>query len=240
MAGVGRTPASTASPPALRMPATRALSRSRPEARGSRPTATSGRPDCWRSSAPTAARPSASASSGVSSAFASPRTPSVPKSRGNDVRRVALALGVLGRLAGLLEPVLLALDHARVAGQKAALLQLGAQLHVELNQRAGDSVAQRARLPGHPAAVQAGDDVVALEGVGDPQRLSDHAAVGRVGKVVVEGPAVQLERPGALDQSDPGHGLLAPAGAAGELRRSGQLDPPIPAWRPSPGRGPEA
>src|SRR4029450_4183121 len=85
----------------------------------------------------------------------------------------ASALGVLGSLAGLLEPVLLALALAGVAGEEAALLQLGPQLDVEVDQGPGDGVAQGAGLAGDPAAVEVGEHVVALEGVGDPKRLGD-------------------------------------------------------------------
>src|SRR4029453_7342054 len=127
------------------------------------------------------------------------------------------ALGVLGRLAGLLEPVLLALDLAGVAGEEATLLQLGPQLLVEVDQGPGDGVAQGAGLAGDPAAVAVGEHVVALEGVGDPRRLGDEPAVGRVGEVVLEGAAVELERARALDQPYPDHGLLAAAGAPAQL-----------------------
>src|SRR6266540_512682 len=140
---------------------------------------------------------------------------------------VGSALGVLRSLAGLLEAVLLALDHAGVAGEETALLQLGPQLDVELDQGPGDAVAQRAGLPGDTAAVEAGDDVVALQRVGDPQRLGDDAAVGRVGEVVLERATVQLERAGPLDQTYPCHRLLAAAGATGELRGNCHSSPPI-------------
>src|SRR5215218_2143709 len=226
MAGVGTTPAASTSPPALRMPATRALSSSTPEVRGSRPTTTAGRPDPAGPSArrtPTAARPRARASSGVRSALARPRTPSVPNSFPTGALPAdPSALAVLGSLAGLLEAVLLALDLAGVAGEEATLLQLRPQLDVEVDQGPGDGVAQGAGLAGDPAAVEVGEHVVALEGVGDPQRLGDEPAVGRVGEVVLEGASVELERARPLDQPHPDHGLLAPAGAPGELCWSSQ------------------
>ena len=68
--------------------------------------------------------PSARASSGVSSALATPRTPSVPK-RSAMRGPGGSALRVLRRLAGLLEAVLLALLLAGVAGEEAGLLQRG-------------------------------------------------------------------------------------------------------------------
>src|SRR5215212_10434053 len=226
MAGVGTTPAASTSPPAERMPATRALSSSTPEVRGSRPTTTAGRSDPEAPSArstPTAARPRARASSGVRSALARPRTPSVPNSfPTGTLPAAASALGVLGGLAGLLEPVLLALDLAGVAGEEATLLQLGPQLDVEVDQGPGDGVAQGAGLAGDPAAVEVGEHVVALEGVADPQRLGDEPAVGRVGEVVLERAAVELERACPLDQPYPANGLLAAAGAPGQLCWSSQ------------------
>src|SRR5205085_8809867 len=80
-AGVVCTPARSASPPAAQMPETSAFSRSSPEARVSRPTTKVGRPCTSWPSASTAARPRSNASSVVRSSPATPRMPSVPKSR---------------------------------------------------------------------------------------------------------------------------------------------------------------
>src|SRR6478609_6493935 len=88
MAGVGSTPASRTSMPAEARPATVAAARNSPDARGSRPTTATGR---WPLKAPTSASTCAaatersSASSAVMSLFATPRTPSVPKSRATRV-----------------------------------------------------------------------------------------------------------------------------------------------------------
>src|SRR5687768_4862434 len=119
---------------------------------------------------------------------------------------VASALGVLRRLAGLLEAVLLALRLPRVAGEEAALLQLGAEFLVQVDQGTRDAVPQGAGLAGDAATGERGDRVVALEGVGDPQRLGDEPAVGRVGEVVLQRPAVQPEGAGARQEPDPGDG----------------------------------
>src|SRR4051812_4877920 len=82
IAGVGSTPTRTTLAPTLVRPATTAASSISPLARGSRPTMASG---WWLLSLSISTRPAAtataSASSGVRSPFASPRTPSVPKSR---------------------------------------------------------------------------------------------------------------------------------------------------------------
>src|SRR5258706_15856183 len=96
------------------------------------------------------------ASSGVRSALARPRTPSVPKSRpiaylpgctlcatqksaGRSPPRVApgrqacLALRVLRGFTGLLQTVLLALGGARVTSQEAGLLERRAVIGVVLD-----------------------------------------------------------------------------------------------------------
>ena len=87
---------------------------------------------------------------------ATPRTPSVP----NSLRaKSELALGELRPLARLLQPRLAAFLLARVAGQQAAALELGAQLGVDLGQRPGDAVADGAGLAGDAAAVDADVDV---------------------------------------------------------------------------------
>src|ERR671918_489103 len=77
-AGVGTMPTRRTSPPAEQAPAAMADSSIRPEIRLSRPMTRRGRSS--PPSAVMAARPMANASSGVSSRFATPRTPSVPKS----------------------------------------------------------------------------------------------------------------------------------------------------------------
>ncbi len=82
--GVGSTPTSRTSTPALARPATTAASRNSPDARGSRPTTAVGRcPSNVPASASTcaAATERPRAISAVRSALATPRTPSVPKSR---------------------------------------------------------------------------------------------------------------------------------------------------------------
>src|ERR1700682_8353 len=56
-----------------------------------------------------------------------------------------LALRELERLARLRPAVLLALDHARVAGEEAALFQNAAQIGFEIGQRLGDAVTHRPR-----------------------------------------------------------------------------------------------
>ena len=139
--GVGMMPSLSTSTPAPARPATTAASRNSPEALGSRPTRASGRRFAARAAvnAPASPRVSAAAaarsmaSRAVRSCPATPRTPSVPNSRpidgitsaGFPVCGAGLksALGVLRRLAGLLQTVLLALLDPGVAGQETGLLQ---------------------------------------------------------------------------------------------------------------------
>src|SRR5262252_8178282 len=82
-----------------------------------------------------------------------------------------LPLGVLRRLPGPLQAVLLALLHARVAGQKACLLERWPQLLVFVDQRPGDAVGNRSGLPGDTAALDLDADIEATERLGQPQRL---------------------------------------------------------------------
>src|SRR5581483_9963394 len=140
-----------ASPPAAATPAAIADSSISPDSRVSRMIRTCGR---WVSIRPAAVRASLSASSAVRKCPARLRTPSVPKSW-----RATSALGELGPLARLLEPGLLALLDARVAGQEAAALELAAQVRIGHDQRPGDPVAQGAGLRGHAATVHPGDHV---------------------------------------------------------------------------------
>src|SRR5215210_6899499 len=140
--GVGSTPTSTTSAPSVARPADRAACSRGPEMRVSRPTRNGPSP---RTRA--AARPRARTNSGVSSALAMPRTPSVPN-RSVTGRLLALALGVLGCLPGLLQAVLLAFLLAGVSGQEPGPLEGAPQLLVDVHQATGDAQAKGAGLPG--------------------------------------------------------------------------------------------
>src|SRR4249919_4058345 len=121
-----------------------------PDRRGSRPITT------WSPlSTRAAARPSTRASSGVSSALATPRTPSVPKRRAMWGPGCS-ALGVLRRLAGLLEAGLLALLLARVTGQQTRPLEGRPHLRIDLDQGPGDAKAERAGLAADAPTVKGG------------------------------------------------------------------------------------
>src|SRR5688500_15043628 len=137
------------------------------------------------------------------------------------------ALGVLRRLAGLLQAVLLRLLLACVAGEEAGLLERRALLGVELGKGAGDAEAEGTGLARHAATVDGGVDVVHLVGVGDLEGLGhDHAVHGRR-EVVLEAAAVDRDGAGAGTDPDPRDGPLAAAG--GLVERLGQRRTPVTA-----------
>src|SRR4051794_31388643 len=84
---------------------------------------------------------------------------------------VALALGELERTARFGPAVFLALDHARVAGEKAALLERPAQIGLEVHQRLGQAVPHRAGLARQSPARNGAGHVVLAVAVGRDQRL---------------------------------------------------------------------
>src|SRR6266568_4577231 len=247
------TPSLSTSTPALARPATTAASRNSPERRGSRPTTATGRPvmPAGRPRTAAEAAPRSMARRAFSSRPATPRTPSVPNSRlrcpaspmslrsllsarvryGSCTLRVLdrlaarhLPLGVLRRLPGLLEPVLLPLLDPGVPGQEAGLLQRRAVLRVHQGQRPGHAEAQRARLPGDAATGDPGHHVELALRAERHERLVDQLLVHLVGEVHVERPAVDEPLARARKDADPGDGLLAAAsarGVAGDHRTPG-------------------
>src|SRR6185503_11036844 len=128
-----------------------------------------------------------------------------------------LALGVLRRLAGALEAVLLALLHPRVAGEQARLAQLQAMgLRIELEQRPGDAVADCAGLAADPAALDLDHGVVAAVGVGDAERQLDVRLVDRGAEVLDQRPTVDHDLALAGQEPHARDGGLATAGAGVE------------------------
>src|SRR5205085_12403271 len=100
-----------------------------------------------------------------------------------------LPLGVLRRLPGLLQPVLLPLLDPGVPGQEARLLQRRAVLRVDQGERPGHTEAQRPRLPGDAAAGDPGHDVELALRAERHERLVDKLLVHLVREVDVELPA---------------------------------------------------
>src|SRR5690625_5129783 len=88
------------------------------------------------------------------------------------------ALGVLGRLTGLLQSGLLALNGTRVAGEETGLLQGRAVvLFVNRVQCAGNTQAQRTGLAGVTATGDERDDVEATFDVQDGEGILHHLLV---------------------------------------------------------------
>src|SRR5437763_1094370 len=124
--------------------------------------------------------------------------------------RAALPLGVLRRLAGLLQAVLLALLDPGVPGQEAGLLQRRAVLRVDQGERPGHAEAQCARLPGDAAAGDPGHHVELVLRAQGHERLVDELLVHLVREVHVERAAVDRPLARTWHDADPGDGLLAP------------------------------
>src|SRR5215213_3982622 len=122
----------------------------------------------------------------------------------------ALAFRELEALARALLAVLLAFLGAGVAGDEAGVLERGAEVGVELHQRARDAVAHGAGLAGRAAARDVDDDVELAGGVGERQRLADDHAERLVGEVLVEGLAVDLDLARARPKVDARGRSLAP------------------------------
>src|SRR3546814_1159457 len=86
------------------------------------------------------------------------------------------ALRELEAPARLGPTVLLALDHARVAGQEAALLQDRTKVRLEQGQRPADAVAHRAGLPREAAAADRADHVELAVAAGRLERSEEHTS----------------------------------------------------------------
>src|SRR3954454_11087316 len=209
-AGVGRTPASSASPPAAAIPAASAASSIVPDSRVSRTIRTCGRS---ASSVAVVARPRAVASSAVRKVPASPRTPSVPKSLREVFTPSKSALAELRALTGLLETGLAPLLDPGVAGEKAAALEVATELGVDLGQGAGDAVADRPGLAADAAAVDADADVDVALVTGDHKRLLDHRLVQRPREELLEVALVDFDLAVAGQHGDAGNRALAFAGS---------------------------
>src|SRR5919201_2943517 len=109
-------------------------------------------------------------------------------------RARALPLRKLRSLAGLVEAGFLALDDARVTGQEALTLERDAQVRVDLDERARDTVANGAGLAARAAAVDAHADVVLPFEPRDAKRRQHHRAVRKAREVLLEGAAVEPRR----------------------------------------------
>src|SRR3954471_10244101 len=149
----------------------------------------------------------------------SPPKRRAPRRRPSTTLYSALALGELEAAAGAGAAILLALDHAAVAGQEAAGLHRPAQAGLELGQRLGDAVTHRAGLARQAAAGHRGDDVELAVALADVERLLDHHLLGRAREVDLLVTAIDGDLAGAKLHPDAGDGVLAPAGRVGAALR---------------------
>ena len=105
-----------------------------------------------------------------------------------------LPLGELEAPARLGLAVLLALHHARIAGEEAAALEHRAQIGLMSHQCLGQAVTHRARLTRQPAAGDGAYHVVLTLAVGGDEWLLDQHAQHRAGKIGLHRPAVDPVR----------------------------------------------
>src|SRR5689334_5353244 len=153
---------------------------------------------------------------------------SPPKTKGaprgalrRDCEAFDLALRELEAAARTGAAVLLALDHAAVAGQEAVGLHRTPQRRLELRQRLGDAVAHRARLARQAAAGDGSDHVELAVALADVERLLDDHLLGRTREVDLLVAAVDRDLAGAELHPDAGDGVLA---AAGGVRAALRVD----------------
>src|SRR5207253_3227217 len=106
-------------------------------------------------------------------------------------------------------------------GQQALPLERRSELGVELDQRPGDTLPERTRLPGDPASVEPGEDVELLLPAGHAERLGDDHAMGPGGEVALQRAAVQRELAGPR-RARAGRDALP----AGEARVADRARPP--------------
>src|SRR5215472_12909420 len=123
------------------------------------------------------------------------------------------ALGVLRRLACLLEASLLALLDPGIPGEESKALERRATRRVNEYQRPGDPEPQRACLSGDAAARDPGDHVELALGAERDERLADQLLVDLVGEVHIHRPAVDQPLTCARHDPHPGDRLLTTAGA---------------------------
>src|SRR5215831_10228729 len=125
------------------------------------------------------------------------------------------ALGVLKALARAGLPVLLALFLARVAREKARLLQTAAPFGIDQAERPRDAVSHRVRLRAVTSARHGGSDVVLIENLDELERLPHDHARGLALEVRVARHAVDGDLTGAGLEPDAGHRSLSLTGRIG-------------------------
>src|SRR5277367_4912864 len=124
----------------------------------------------------------------------------------------SLALAELEASSRLGLAVLLALDHARVAGQEAGDLQNAAQIRLVVGERARDAVTHSAGLAGQSAAGDSAVDIELIVAIRHQERLGQQHAKHRAGEVLDDFPVVDGDLALAGPDPDAGDRVLAPAG----------------------------
>src|SRR3954468_15079564 len=139
--------------------------------------------------------------------------------------RRLLPLRELEPLACSRPSVLLALDGAGVAGEESRFLQRGAEVGVELGQRAADAVPDGAGLTRQPAAADVHEDIDLAQLLDDLERLLEHHLARLAAEVLVERARIDRELARAGLHAHPGDGFLAATGCVDEQFLRGHLDP---------------
>ena len=122
-----------------------------------------------------------------------------------------LALGELGSAAGLLEAVLLALDHASIARKETGLLEVSTVV-ASVQKSAGDAQAQSAGLTGDAAAIAQSDNVELTGGVGHLEGSKGVLNELMTAEILLGVTLVDGHLAGAGDETDAGDGVLTTAG----------------------------
>ena len=122
-----------------------------------------------------------------------------------------LALGELGSAAGLLEAVLLALDHASIARKETGLLEVSTVV-ASVQKSASDAQAQSAGLTGDAAAIAQSDNVELTGGIGHLEGSKGVLNELMTAEILLGVTLVDGHLAGAGDETDAGDGVLTTAG----------------------------
>ena len=101
------------------------------------------------------------------------------------------SLGELRRASCRFEAVFFPFFHTRVTGEEPGLLENGAELRVELEERSGQAVADCASLSGNAAAGDGADDVELALRLGECEGLADDQLEGIEAEVIIDRATVE-------------------------------------------------
>ena len=117
-----------------------------------------------------------------------------------------------GARRAFFETVLLALDHASIAGEVTSALEVGTVI-ASVQKGASDAETKGAGLTGDAAAIAKGDDVEGTEGVGNLEGGQGAIEKLLTTEVLESVTLVDGHLAGAGDDTDTSNGVLATAGA---------------------------